>query len=148
MDIEFSPLGNLHGQGSEAGLSRLVLEEGLASPLGALLPHVLCLPPPTLPSVSAFTLLSPTILTPVLSPSVPPQLLLPRLIHPGLHVPSQPHPHPRLSLHAVPSPSWMLVSLSSDASPSPHSCPKGSHPQPVSCSSCIDPEPHPLSQAW
>lgn len=49
--------------------------------------------------------ISPTFLIPVLSPSALPQLLLPCLIHPGLHIALEPHSHPHLALRPVPSPS-------------------------------------------
>lgn len=90
-------------QGCGAGLSPLVLEEGLALLIGVLLP------PLPAPSHAALCLslhpISPTFLIPVLSPSVLPQQLLPCLIHPGLHIALEPHSHPHLALRPVPSPS-------------------------------------------
>lgn len=80
---------------------------------------------------------------PVLSSSVPPQLLLPCLIHPGLHVPSETHSHPHLSLLPIPSLNRSLASLGPDASPSLPSCPKA----PGSHLFCVDPGSHPLLQA-
>lgn len=68
--------------------------------------------------------ISSTFLIPVLSTSVPPHFLLPCLIHPGLRVLLEPRSHPHLSLHPIPSPSWLPASLGSDASPSSPSCPK------------------------